>query len=173
MDVRSIRQIAEEQGVSYEAIRKQIARYSDELKDHIVRQNRTQFIDAWGVNFLQEKRKENPIVLLNADQNEEIEALKAQVDLLKSKLLESQERIISLQDEARTALEDRIRCNILLEDNKRQETKLHEADEQIQTLQKQTEADHQIIEDLQKQRDEAEAEARSYTKSIFGFYRKR
>lgn len=180
MDVRSIKQFAEEQNVSYEAIRKQIVKYSDELKDHIVRKNRTQYLDEWAVNFLKEKRKESPIVLMNMDQNEQIEELKAQVDLLKSKLLVAQDQIISLQDETKKAIESQVRYTALLEDNKAKEEKLKEAESQIRTIQteaddlrKKSEEDQKTIEDLQKQRDEAQTEAQSFTRSIFGFYRKK
>ena len=34
--MKTIKQYAEEQGVSYEAIRKQISTYKEELKDHII-----------------------------------------------------------------------------------------------------------------------------------------
>ena len=194
MDVKSIKQFAEEQNVSYEAIRKQIVRYGDELKDHIVRRNRTQYLDEWAINFLKEKRKESPIVLMNMDQNEEIEALKAQVDLLKSKLLVAQDQIISLQDETKKAIESQVRYTALLEDNEAKAKRLKEAesreadlsreiekkDDQIRTIQteaedlrKKSEEDQKTIEDLQKERDEAQAEAQSFTRSIFGFYRKR
>lgn len=194
MDVRSIKQFAEEQNVSYEAIRRQIVKYSDELKDHIVRRNRTQYLDEWAINFLKEKRKESPIVLMNMDQNEEIEALKAQVDLLKSKLLVAQDQIISLQDETKKAIESQVRYTALLEDNEAKAKRLKEAesreadlsreiekkDDQIRTIQteaedlrKKSEEDQKTIEDLQKERDEARTEAQSFTRSIFGFYRKK
>lgn len=194
MDVRSIKQFAEEQNVSYEAIRRQIVKYSDELKDHIVRKNRTQYLDEWAINFLKEKRKESPIVLMNMDQNEEIEALKAQVDLLKSKLLVAQDQIISLQDETKKAIESQVRYTALLEDNEAKAKRLKEAesreadlsreiekkDGQIRTIQteaedlrKKAEADRETIEDLQRERDEAQKEAQSFTRSIFGFYRKK
>lgn len=194
MDVRSIKQFAEEQNVSYEAIRRQIVKYSDELKDHIVRKNRTQYLDEWAINFLKEKRKESPIVLMNMDQNEEIEALKAQVDLLKSKLLVAQDQIISLQDETKKAIESQVRYTALLEDNEAKAKRLKEAesreadlsreiekkDDQIRTIQteaedlrKKSEEDQKTIEDLQKERDEARTEAQSFTRSIFGFYRKK
>lgn len=187
MDVKSIKQFAEEQNVSYEAIRKQIVRYGDELKDHIVRRNRTQYLDEWAINFLKEKRKESPIVLMNMDQNEEIEALKAQVDLLKSKLLVAQDQIISLQDETKKAIESQVRYTALLEESKAKDEKLTdlsrqigEKDGQIQKIQteaddlrKQSEEDQKKIEDLSRERDEAQKEAQSFTRSIFGFYRKR
>ena len=198
VDIRSIKQFAEEQNVSYEAIRKQIVKYSDELKDHIVRKNRTQYLDEWAINFLKEKRKENPIVLMSVDQNQEIEELKAQVDLLKSKLLVAQDQIISLQDETKKAIESQIKYTALLEESKEKDEKLKDAerrvvaseeellhirednrrtieekDDQIQTIQTEMEDLRKTIEDLQKERDDARTEAQSFTRSIFGFYRKK
>ena len=187
MDVKSIKQFAEEQNVSYEAIRKQIVRYGDELKDHIVRRNRTQYLDEWAINFLKEKRKESPIVLMNMDQNQEIEELKVQIDILKSKLLVAQDQIISLQDETKKSIESQIRYTALLEESKAKDEKLTdlsrqigEKDGQIQKIQteaddlrKQSEEDQKKIEDLSRERDEAQKEAQSFTRSIFGFYRKR
>ena len=83
-------------------------------------------------------------------------------------------------------IEDQSRYTALLEDNKAKEEKLREAESreadlsrQIETIQteaedlrRQAEEDQKTIEDLQKERDEAQAEAKSFTKSIFGFYRK-
>ena len=173
MDVRSIKQIAEEQNVSYEAIRKQIVRYSDELKDHIVRRNRTQYLDEWAVNFLKEKRKENPVILINMDKDEQIEELKAQVELLKNKLLVSQEQIITLQEENNKALETQVRYTALLEDTKakderlaKAETTIEEQDDHIKEIERESEA-------LRQELEEAQAEAQSFEKSIFGFYRKK
>ena len=57
---------------------------------------------------------------------------------------------------------------------------IEEKDGQIRTIQteaedlrRRAEADQQKIEDLQRERDEAQKEAQSFTRSIFGFYRKR
>lgn len=41
----SIRDYAKMNNVSYEAIRQQVKRYEDELNGHIIKQNRTQFLD--------------------------------------------------------------------------------------------------------------------------------
>ena len=173
MDVRSIKQIAEEQNVSYEAIRKQIVRYSDELKDHIVRRNRTQYLDEWAVNFLKEKRKENPVILMNMDRDEQIEELKAQVELLKNKLLVSQEQIITLQEENNKALETQVRYTALLEDTKAKDERLASAEQTITEQSDHIREMEKESEDLRQELEEAQAEAQSYEKSIFGFYRKR
>lgn len=173
MDIKSIKQIAEEQNVSYEAIRKQIARYSEELKGHIIRKNRTQYIDQWGYDFLKEKRRENPIILMNMDQNEQLEELKVQVEFLKNQLLESQKKVIELQEENQKSIESKIRYEALLETTKEKDERLKDAQEQIQDLKAAESVKAKEIDDLKKERDEALEESQSFKKSIFGFYRKK
>lgn len=197
----TIKQYAESQNVTYEAVRKQIVGYGEELKDHIVRKGRTQYLDEWAVEFLTKRRRENPIILLSQDKDEAIEAMKQQIETLRVQLmtaqnellksqderLKAQDRIIELQDEAKKTIEDRARYTALLEDNKAKEEKLKEAGDQIgdlsrqiesiqkeaEDLRKKTEEDQKTIEDLQRERDEAQSEAQSFTRSIFGFYRKK
>ena len=41
----SIRDYAKKNNVSYEAIRKQVKRYENELRGHIIKKSRTQFLD--------------------------------------------------------------------------------------------------------------------------------
>ena len=57
----TIRDYAKENNVSYEAIRKQIKRYEDELNGHIIKQNRTQFLDDIAVAILDQHRREKGI----------------------------------------------------------------------------------------------------------------
>ena len=201
MELTTIKQYAESQNVTYEAVRKQIVRYKEELKDHIVRKDRTQYLDQWAIDFLTEKRRENPVILISQDKDEAIEAMKQQIEALRvqlmtaqNELLKEKDRIIELQDEAKKTIEDRAKYTALLEDNKAKEEKLKEAGDQIgnlsrqieekdgriesiqkeaEDLRRQAEADQKTIEDLQKERDEAQTEAQSFTRSIFGFYRKK
>lgn len=201
MELVTLKQYAEEHKISYEAVRKQVIRYSEELSDHIIKQDRTQYLDPWAVKFLTERRRESPIVLMNMDQSEENERLKEEVESLRVKLMTAQnellkekDRIISLQDEAKKTLEDRAKYTALLEESKAKDEKLkemtgqvgdlsrqiEEKDGQIRTIQteadglrRQSEEDQKKIEDLSRERDEAQKEAQSFTRSIFGFYRKR
>lgn len=180
VELMTIKQYAESQNVTYEAVRKQIVGYGEELKDHIVRKGRTQYLDEWAVEFLTKRRRENPIILLSQDKDEAIELLKSEIETLRvqlmtaqNELLKEKDRIIELQDEAKKTLEDRAKYTALLEESKAKEEKLKEAEDQIQTIQKKSEEDQKTIEDLQKERDEAQSEAQSFTRSIFGFYRKR
>ena len=183
----TIKQYAESQNVSYEAVRKQIVGYGEELKDHIVRKGRTQYLDEWAVDFLTKRRRENPVVLLSQDKDEAIESMKQQIETLRvqlmtaqSELLKEKDRIIELQDEAKKTLEDRARYTALLEADRAKEKKLREAEDQIRTIQteaddlrKKSEEDQKTIEELQRERDEAQTEVQSFTRSFLGFYRKK
>ena len=201
MELITIKQYAESQNVTYEAVRKQIVRYADDLKDHIARKGRTQYLDTWAVEFLTKRRRENPVILLSQDKDEAIETMKQEIESLKAQLmtaqnellksqderLKAQDRIIELQDEAKKTLEDRARYTALLEDNEAKAKRLKEAEDreaeltrqveerdgQIRTIQTETDDLRKTIEDLQKERDEAQKEAQSFTRSIFGFYRKK
>ena len=158
MELKTLKDFAAEQNVSYEAIRRQVKNYSGDLEGHVIIKNRTQFLDEYAVNFLKQKRRENPVIVMHTEANEQVEELKAQVDLLKSKLLAAQEQILSLKNEEQKALEAKIRSEILLEDNKAKEDALRAA----------------AVREAEIQRlcDQAQAEVRSYHKTIFGFYRK-
>lgn len=197
----TLKQYADDQGISYEAVRKQVIRYAEELSDHIITQDRKKYLDQYAVKFLTERRRESPIILMNMDQNEENQRLKEEIESLRVKLMTAQnellkekDRIISLQDEAKKTLEDRARYTALLEESKEKDEKLkemtgqvgdlsrqiEEKDGQIRTIQteadglrRQSEEDQKKIEDLSRERDEAQKEAQSFTRSIFGFYRKR
>lgn len=197
----TLKQYADDQGISYEAVRKQVIRYAEELSDHIITQDRKKYLDQYAVKFLTERRRESPIILMNMDQNEENQRLKEEVESLRvrlmtaqNELLKEKDRIISLQDEAKKTIEDRARYTALLEESKAKDEKLkemtgqvgdlsrqiEEKDGQIRTIQtetddlrRQVEEDRKKIEDLSRERDEAQNEAQSFTRSIFGFYRKR
>lgn len=101
----SMREYAEKCGVSYEAVRKQVNRYSAELGEHIYKVGRTQFLDDEAVAFLDAHREKSPIVILSHDKDDRIEeleaeneALKIQVMQLQGKLIERDDRIIELSD---------------------------------------------------------------------------
>lgn len=201
MKLMTIKQYAESQNVTYEAVRKQIVGYGEELKDHIVRKGRTQYLDEWAVDFLTKRRRESPVVLINQDKDEAIELLKSQVETLRvqlmtaqSELLKEKDRIIELQDEAKKTFEEWARYTALLEADRSKEKKLREAEDQIRTIQtereadqltietiqkeaddlrKKSEEDQKTIEELQRERDEAQTEVQSFTRSFLGFYRKK
>lgn len=72
----TIKDYAKQKGVSYEAIRKQIKRYEDELEGHLVKQNRFLMLDDEAVRFLDSKRSENPVIVYEQNKDEELEHLR-------------------------------------------------------------------------------------------------
>ena len=175
--MKAIKQYAKEQGVSYEAIRKQISTYKEELKDHIIIKNRTQYLDDWAVEFLSHKRKENPVILVSQEKADEAEALRQQIEALRTQLLLAQnaliqsqeerikdkETIIALQAESRKTLEAQSRYVELIE---AKDTQLIAAQDDARMLRSQIEASRKAIKHY-------EDEAMSYERAFFGLYRKK
>ena len=158
MELMTIKQYAQSQHISYEAVRKQVASYKQELQDHIIRKGRTQYLDEYAIEFLTKRRRESPVIVMEQSKDETIADLKEQIDSLRvqlmaaqNELLREKDHIIELQEESRKSLEAQARYTALLEDN---ESK----DEQIR--------------ELTEQRDAAQKEASSYQPSWFGLYKK-
>ncbi len=94
----TLKQYAQKKNVSYEAVRKQVARYREDLGEHLYKKNRTQYLDEEGEAFLDEKRASNPIVIVEHDKDEQIENLKSENEALKVKIMQLQDQIISRDD---------------------------------------------------------------------------
>lgn len=175
--MKTIKQYAEEQGVSYEAIRKQIGTHKEELKEHIVIKGRTQYLDDWAVDFLTERRKENPVVIVNQEKVDEVETMRKQIETLRTQLLLAQnaliqsqeerikdkETIIALQAETRKTLEAQSRYVELIE---AKDTQLIAAQDDARMLRSQIEASRKAIRHF-------EEESKSYERAFFGLYRKK
>lgn len=97
----SIKDYAKSRKITYEAARQQVKRYEKELQGHIHRQNRTQYLDDYAVDLLDDHRQQSPVVVVNQDRDAELEQLRAenktllqQVAMLQDKLLAAQESAI-------------------------------------------------------------------------------
>lgn len=161
----SIKEYAKAHGVSYEAIRSQVARYMDRevdgfrLADHISKVGRTQYIDDEGAAFLDERRSRSPIVIQQEERDETIERLRTRVD-------ELQARLITAQDEYRVLMEEKheieMREQALLTDKQMlNEIRAETAEavaraEEAEVARKQAEEE---AEAAHRQQQEAEAEA--------------
>lgn len=71
----TIREYAAEKGVSYEAVRRQVARYSAELEGHIEKRGKTQILDDFAVAFLDEHRAGGALAVYKADAASELKRL--------------------------------------------------------------------------------------------------
>ena len=95
----TIREYARKNNVSYEAIRKQIKRYENELKEHIIKQNRTQFLDEVAVEILDRHRGESPIVIVNQDTSSKLQLLEEENKNLLVKVAAQADKISQLSEE--------------------------------------------------------------------------
>lgn len=129
----NLKDYAKKQGISYEAIRKQVARYRDELGEHISYQGKTQYLDEIAEEFLDGKRAVNAIHIIEHDKDEQIEDLKHQNELLKMKIMELQEQLIASKDQ-------------LLDTNRQ----LIDMQNQVLALTVQDEQDEQLVQQKKK-----------------------
>lgn len=154
----TLQQYAEKHKISYEAVRKQTKRYRCELEDHISIQNRKQYLDEYAERFLDEKREQNPIIIMEQakdtaldDAKREVEHLKLTLFELQTQLANSQNRVIELQQDKLTLIEEHGKHQMLLEQKERTDRELEEVKEKLSI---------------------AEKEASSYQRTIFGLYKK-
>lgn len=155
----SIKDYAASHGVSYEAVRRQIARYSGRemdgfrISDHIIKVNRTQYLDDEATAFLDARRAQNPVVVQQEQRDETIERLRAEVDRL-------QKRLITAQDEYRVLLQDKheieLREQKLLADKDAIDGIKTAAEEAIARAEKSEEARHLAEEAAKAAQEEAE-----------------
>lgn len=103
----TLKEYAKKQNVSYEAVRKQVNRYREDLGEHLYKVERTQYIDEEGEAFLDQKRASNPVVVIEHDKDEQIEELKKQNEALRAKVVQLQDMIIS-RDTKVMELQDRL-----------------------------------------------------------------
>ena len=104
----SIKDYANSKGVSYEAVRRQVKRYKNELEGHLHKQGRTQYLDDEAVSFLDSKRAESPIILIQAGKEDEIRRLTDENKALLLKVAELQEALISEKDRVFALQEEKI-----------------------------------------------------------------
>ena len=104
----SIKEYAKNKGVSYEAVRKQVNRYKNDLAGHIEKVNRTQYLDEEAVAFLDNKRAENPIVIMDIEKDEEIQRLENENKRLLLKIAELQEALLNEKDQVKLLQNEKI-----------------------------------------------------------------
>ena len=160
----SIKDYAAQHGISYEAARQQISRYSGRevdgfrISEHINKVGRTQYLDDDAVDFLNERRSRNPVIVQQEGQSETIERMRARIDALQNRLIEA-------QDEYRTLLQDKhaieMQAQKLLED-KQQVEELRASTEAAEKRAEVAESDkRQAEEDAARLKEEAEAAEQS------------
>ena len=134
----TIRDYAKENNVSYEAIRKQIKRYEDELNGHIIKQNRTQFLDDIAVAILDQHRRENPVIIVNQDTDYRLKQLEDENKNLLIKVAQQADKISQLNEDLKNKIEQMTSLVIenkektsLLEQKKDQAEEINQLNEQL------------------------------------------
>ena len=82
----SIAEYAKTRNISYEAARKQVVRYEEDLADHVTKQGRKQYLDDEAVRILDQHREPRPIII--EDRNSELEQVLQENAQLKKQLAE-------------------------------------------------------------------------------------
>lgn len=164
----SIKDYALSHGVSYEAVRKQVAQYKDELGGHIVVQHRTKYLDDEAVAFLDEHRAQSAVSVLIDDRKNQMAELEEENKQLMKEVARLQaegngfrDQIIALLQEKQTYLEDRGRVALLLEQHEQQGKDLEKALEDLAESRKETararEDRMDLMQKLQDQQKESES----------------
>lgn len=91
----SIKDYAKQKGVTYEAIRKQISRYKNELEGHIVVDHRRQLLDETAVAILDKHREGNPVIVYQQDKEQQ---LQAEITQLRQQLESEKQRPLTLRE---------------------------------------------------------------------------
>lgn len=94
----SISEYAKQKQISYQAVNQQIKRCQKELKGHIIKKGKTRFLDDEAIEFLNQKRKENPVTVVQEGRTERIEELQEQVKVLTARIVDLQDRLIRSKD---------------------------------------------------------------------------
>ena len=161
----SIAEYVKQRGVSQTAVRRQLARYAEELEGHTPKINRKTMLDDVAIQILDSHRMPREVIIQQAseDVQKEINDLRAQIDLMKDKALEFQQTIIDLQKQNMSLIEQKGRHEILLEIKDQDQAQLREKNDILSGQ----------VSELENQLQTAKAEAESYERSWFGLYRKK
>ena len=127
----TIRDYAKENNVSYEAIRKQIKRYEDELNGHIIKQNRTQFLDDIAVAILDQHRRENPVIIVNQDTDFRLKQLEDENKNLLIKVAQQADKISQLNEDLKNKIEQ---MTSLMLENKEKTSLLEQKKDQAEEI---------------------------------------
>lgn len=133
MNVITLRDYAKQNNISYEAVRKQVVRYQDELAEHLIRDGRQQFLDEEAVAFLDARRQKNPVAIIQIEKDEKIEQLENENKQLLVKLATVQDALLAEKDKTDMLLAEKNAQVALLEaDNEAARVKVAQAEKDAQ-----------------------------------------
>lgn len=102
--VPTLKEYAERSHVTYEAVRQLVKTHAEALEGHISKQGRARVLDEEACAYLDSVRQQNPVVVMAASRDEELErltaenkALMVQVMQLQDALLQERDKVAALQ----------------------------------------------------------------------------
>lgn len=153
MALYTVKEYAKLNGVSYEAVRKQLKQYEKDLAGHVTKQGRTYVLDDKAVEILNVHRAKRNLII-EQPENE----LTAEIERLRRELNYCKDQVIKLQNDKNILLEEK---NKYIEDKTQNATLLMIADKE-----------HDELLQARQELTETKQELNRYTKTIFGLYRK-
>lgn len=186
----TIREYANQNKVSYEAVRRRIARLGDTITPHIFIENGVKVIDDEGVELLKTGGQKVPVIVyteeVQAELNEARDTIKdLQEQRLKDleKINEINERFIAMSEELTKLKVEQAKLEstnkALLEDKERSKQDLQTITEakvkselELQQAQESNTKLQSELEDKAQEIQEQAEELASYHKTVFGLYRK-
>ena len=98
----TMQEYAKREGISYEAVRKQVARYRSDLQEHITASNRQILLDDAAIRFLDAKRQKSVVAQSLKERAAAIAIMQEEIDLLRQKLQEQQDRAGAAENKYRS-----------------------------------------------------------------------
>nr|WP_314657787.1 hypothetical protein [uncultured Fusobacterium sp.] len=92
--MKTLKEYANENHITYEAVRQQVKRYEKELINHIKKIKRTKYLDEFAIEFLDKKRVDNPVIIMESSKDDEIKRLVGENKALLLKVASLQEQLI-------------------------------------------------------------------------------
>ena len=136
MNVITLRDYAKQNNISYEAVRKQVVRYQDELAGHLIRDGRQQFLDDEAVAFLDARRQKNPVAIIQIEKDEKIDQLEHENKILLQELAAVQKALLNEKDKIDLLLSEKNAQLALLEaDNEAARAEVAKANQDAQEAQ--------------------------------------
>lgn len=169
----TIKEYAEQKGVSHQAVYKQIQTHLGELEEHIITQGRTRYLTDEAVAILEKYRDTNVQIIERTNDKELIAELKQNIEKLLQRENELEREKSSLSIELKEVYKKQAEDARLVasaENNRfllEEKTKKLQEQEQLY-LSAKAEADS-----LYLQNQTLQAELKTFEKTVFGFFRKR
>lgn len=176
MNVITLRDYAKQNNISYEAVRKQVVRYQDELAGHLIRDGRQQFLDEEAVAFLDARRQKNPVAIIQIEKDEKIEQLENENKQLLLKLATVQDALLAEKEKTQQLLDEKKAQIALLEaDNEVARAEASNAKKDAQEAQKALTEAHTAFEEELKKKDDRiqELENRNLWHYLTALFRKK